>query len=89
MKNILKYPLIVAILGIVVFAVLYLSLQAFAGFGETIIYVSMLVALFIAFDKYILTDIDTITELKKGNIAYAIFMLAIAVLFLAVAVLVG
>lgn len=89
MKNIVKYPLIVAILGIAIFAVLYLNLQAFAGFGETILYVSMLVALFIAFDEYVLTDIDTINELKKGNTAYAIFMLAIAVLFIAVAVLVG
>jgi len=94
MKNLFKYPLIVAIAGVIVFALLYLSLPAFAGFGETILYVALIMTLFTAFDKYVLKDIDTIEELKSksgkgGNIAYAIFILAIAVLFLAVAILVG
>lgn len=71
------------------FVLLYFNLQAFAGFGETIIYVSLVASLFVAFDKCVLKEIDTIEELKKGNIAYAIFMLAIAALFLAVAILVG
>lgn len=36
--------------------------------------------LFWLFDKYALSEVDTIKELKKGNIAYAIFLLAIALI---------
>ena len=35
------------------------------------------------FDRYGMKQIDTVEELKKGNIAYAIFMLALAVIIAA------
>ncbi len=39
--------------------------------------------LFWIFDKYAVKEIDTITELRKGNIAYAIFLLGIAIIIAA------
>lgn len=38
------------------------------------------VYLFWIVDKYAIKEIDTIKELKKGNIAYAIFLLGIALI---------
>lgn len=35
---------------------------------------------FWVFDRFILSEIDTIEELKKGNTAYAIFLLSIAIM---------
>lgn len=34
-------------------------------------------------DKYVLTDLDTIVEIKKGNIAFAILILSIAIIIAA------
>jgi len=39
--------------------------------------------LFWVFDKYAVKEIDTITELKKGNVAYAIYLLGIAIVIAA------
>jgi len=39
--------------------------------------------LFLVFDKYAVKEIDTITELKKGNVAYAIYLLGIAIVIAA------
>lgn len=36
-----------------------------------------------AFDKVVLREIDTITEIKKGNIAHALFILSYAVILAA------
>jgi len=38
------------------------------------------VFLFWIFDKYAMKEIDTVEQLKNGNIAYAIFLLSLAVL---------
>ena len=39
--------------------------------------------LFWLFDKYAMKEVDTIEQLKNGNIAYALFMLALAVIIAA------
>jgi len=39
--------------------------------------------LFWLFDSYAMKQIDTVEELKKGNIAYALFMLSLAVIIAA------
>lgn len=40
-------------------------------------------AAFYATDAILLKEVDTITELKKGNIAYAIFILSYAIILAA------
>lgn len=77
------------VLGIIALFVLLNLAPAFGQFGESFIYLATFIAAFAFFDKYALKKIDTESELAKGNIAYAIFLLAIAVLFHAVATIVG
>jgi hypothetical protein len=39
--------------------------------------------IFWIFDRYAMREIDTVEELKKGNVAYALFMLSLAVVIAA------
>lgn len=58
----------------------FLELSGFAAaFGKAV----MGVLAFYLTDVVLLRDIDTINELKKGNTAYAIFILAYAVVLAA------
>lgn len=61
----------------------------FSAIPITFLYLMIYLAFFEFYDRKILTEISTVDELKKGNIAVAIFYLAIAVLLLSVAILVG
>lgn len=53
----------------------------FSAFAASIAKVMIEVALFLAFDHWVMRDIDTITELKNGNVAYGLFLVSLAVLF--------
>lgn len=52
----------------------------FSGFAAGLAKAVMSIALFVSADRWLLTEIDTIHELKRGNTAYAIFLLAYALL---------
>ena len=41
------------------------------------------IIIFYLFDKVAMKEIDTVQELKNGNVAYAIFMLSLAILVMA------
>lgn len=62
--------------------------QDFSEFAIVLAYTALIIGLWDVFDTFILKRIDTVTELKKGNTAYAIFLLALAVLFHAIATVV-
>jgi hypothetical protein len=89
MNNVLKTTLIMVAVGLILLIALLQFAPGFADFGETMIYTGFVIGAFAIVDKYLMKSIDTITELLKGNVAYALFLNAIAILFLAVAVLVG
>ena len=89
MKNLTKYLSWTVVIGILVFAVLWFTLPAFAMLGESIVYLGLFMTAFILFDRYVMIEIDTIKQLEQGNVAYALFLLAIAVVFMAIAILVG
>lgn len=76
-------------LGIGGFYWLLTNLEAFSKFGEAFLYVVIFTGSFAALDAFVLKGIDTIDQLKEGNIAYAIFMLAVALVILAAAVIVS
>lgn len=57
-------------------------LEKYSLFFGSLFKVSFYVYIFWLFDKKILKSIDTISELKKGNIAYALFLVAIALVFI-------
>ena len=53
----------------------------FSAFAAGLAKSVLAIALFVAFDKFVMKKVDTVGELKKGNVAYALFLVAIALLF--------
>jgi hypothetical protein len=62
---------------------IYLTFNFFinlSSFAVALTKASISLILYWLFDRYGMKQIDTVEELKKGNIAYAVFMLALAVI---------
>lgn len=74
------YFILIGIIGLIFSSMIIPMLSAFpailgnVGFGLLVIYI---------IDKYVFKDIDTIEEIKKGNIAYSIIILAFALIIMA------
>ena len=78
-----KFGLVTTILFIIsllLTVVTFIYAVEFSAFAVGIMKVVIAVGLFWLFDKYAMKSIDTITQLKKGNTAYAIFILTAACL---------
>jgi len=71
---------IIAVLTIYLTFNFFINLSSFAV-ALTKAIISLI--LFWLFDKFGMKQIDSVEELKKGNIAYAVFMLALAVIIAA------
>ena len=54
-----------------------------SGFAAGLLKAALAVGLFWAFDRYVLTEIDTVVEIKAGNVAYALMLVALAILLAA------
>ncbi len=89
MKDTIRYIAVTGVVGMLVLVGLLLLAPAFAVWGEALATVAAFVGVFVAFDRYVMKEIDTVKELREGNLAYAVFMVAVALLVLAAAVLVG
>lgn len=89
MKNLSYVTILYFVLGLVALYFLLQIAPAFAAFGETFLYLATAIAIFGLFDKYCLPNIDIIDELKKGNNAVGLGLIAMAIAFVAIAVLVG
>lgn len=61
----------------------------YAVWGEMIAGVSIIIACFVAVDRYMLRAFDSVRLISEGNIAYALLLVAIALLVLAAAIVVG
>lgn len=72
----------IMIVGIIVFAGFQLLLPEFADFPADLVKMAIGIIIFTLIDKFILKDIDTIEELKKGNIAYALVISAFIIALL-------
>lgn len=55
----------------------------FSGFAAGMAKSVLAIALFVAFDKFVLKQIDTIQEIKSNNVAYGLLLLAVALIFAA------
>jgi len=79
-----KAPLTFVILAFVLIPFMLLSLTEnfiqFSAFTIGLCKGLFGVLMFWVIDKFALSEIDTIKELKRGNIAYAIFLLALAII---------
>ncbi len=54
--------------------------HALSGFAAGLLKWLLALGVFYLFDAFVLSSVDTVEELKKGNVAYAIFLLAVAVI---------
>jgi hypothetical protein len=70
----------VAIVSAVAVAYTFTSAVAFSAFAASLLKVAIILLLFEGLDRYLLEGVDTIKELKQGNAAVAITLLAIALL---------
>lgn len=77
------YIAIVLILGIAIFALSMIYIPEYSSFTAGILKAAVGITLFYLFDKYALKEVDTIDELKKGNIAYSLFLATIGALIVA------
>ena len=55
----------------------------FSAFAAALAKAAIGIFLFYAFDVFVMKRIDTVEELKKGNVAYAVFLLGFAVVIAA------
>lgn len=74
---------IITFITVVLIVLTYNWLIEFSSFSIGMAKGVLGVFLFWIFDRYAVKEIDTIAELKKGNIAYAIFLLGIAIIIAA------
>ena len=75
-----KYFIGIGIIAIIAFVGLFVLVPEFSGFAASLLKIVIGSGLFFGLDQYVLKEIDTVEELKKGNVAYAIFMLCFAIL---------
>ena len=71
------------IVSIALFVGMMVFIPAFSAFSASILKIAIGGSLFFLFDRYVLIEVDTIEELKKGNIAYALFILGYALVIAA------
>jgi hypothetical protein len=76
----LFFFIVSAVITIAAVHLTFTTFIEFSGFAAGFAKAVIAIALFVFADRFLLTEINTITELKNGNIAYAIFCLAYALL---------
>ncbi|WP_148899656.1 hypothetical protein [Fodinibius salinus] len=88
------YALLVGLGGLITW-VTYNYLIIFSDFGLIMLFLAVCIGIYHAFDSLVLHEIDFITEIQsdgrkqQGNIAYALVLVAIAIVILAGAITVG
>ena len=58
----------------------FTQVHALSGFAAGLLKWILALGVFYLFDAFVLRSVDTVEELKKGNVAYAVFLLAVAVM---------
>ena len=81
MSKAISFITTTSILSVFMVYVTFTQAIQFSGFAVGFAKAILVVVLFIAFDKFVLKGINTIEQLKQGNVAYALFLLAVALLF--------
>ena len=68
------------LLGVCLFILLAIFAPFMSAFGSIIVNVSLALFILWVVDKFVLIDVNTVEELKKGNIAYALFWIGISII---------
>ena len=61
----------------------FAAVPALSGFAAGLLKAALAVGAFWAFDRFVLRDLDTVAELKAGNVAYGLMLVALAILLAA------
>lgn len=64
-------------------AVTFAAVPVMSGFAAGLFKAALAVGAFWAFDRFVLTELDTVEELKAGNVAYGLMLVALALLLAA------
>lgn len=67
-------------LSVAAVAYTFTAAVQFSAFAASVFKVAIVLALYEAADRFLLDEYDTVAQLKKGNVAVAIAMLALAIL---------
>ncbi|HYW93956.1 MAG TPA: DUF350 domain-containing protein [Bacteroidales bacterium] len=78
-----KFFIWIILVGAAALTVLSIYAVAFSTLGFAFAKAAIALILFWLFDLYVMKEVDTFTELKKGNVAYALFLVAIALVLAA------
>src|SRR5690606_41734420 len=71
------------LVGAALVAVTFAAVPALSGFAAGLLKAALAVGAFWAFDRFVLRDLDTVAELKAGNVAYGLMPEALALLLAA------
>ena len=83
MKRPVFFFLLLALLAALAVGYTFTRAIQFSGFAAALAKAAIGIFLFYAFDVFVMKRIDTMEELKKGNVAYAVFLLGFAVVIAA------
>ena len=67
----------------VLVAYTFAAVPALSGFAAGLLKAALAVGSFWAFDRFVLRELDTVAELKAGNVAYGLMLVALALLLAA------
>jgi hypothetical protein len=67
----------------VLVAYTFAAVPALSGFAAGLLKAALAVGVFWAFDRFVLRELDTVAELKAGNVAYGLMLVALALLLAA------
>jgi len=82
-KSTIKTILIISIVAVILVFLTFNWFFEFSAFAVSILKAIMGFTLVWLIDRFAIPEVNTMEELKKGNIAYAIFMLGISIVIAA------
>lgn len=80
MKRTIIFWLVATVTAVLAIWVTFTTFISFSGFAAAYGKAVLGALAFYLFDKTLLKEVDTINEIKKGNTAYAIFILSYALI---------
>lgn len=76
-----KYMIYILAISLILFGIIFILIPEFSGFLAIFIKASFGIVGFYFMDKFFLKGVDTVDEIKKGNMAVPIIHLAYALIY--------
>ena len=83
-RDAMKYFSVMAVISVAVIAATFTFALALSGFAVGVAKFTIALVIVWGFDRFACREIDTMQELKNGNVAYALFLLGLFILAAAV-----